>query len=557
MKETIIDSFLATLEWDPKKTALFFRKGHHFETLSYSDIMRYASCVANYLCGNGVKEGDRIVVISENRPEWVIVDIASLMVGAILVPIHSVLSGVQMGDIIEETKPSAVFVSDTAIYDKVVDFLPSGIAVGSFEEVKNNSKVLFFRNIACQEKPQPFEPVKHDPSRVVTIIYTSGTTGKFKGVMLTNKNIMTNIKDVLTMVDVTKDDRFLSVLPLSHIFERTVGYYLPLLLGSTISYVEDTLRLAEYAVAAKPTIIIAVPRLFEKVYQKVKNTAQKNPVTQLIFEIALKVGNKFDDSTLAYKLADKLVFSKVKTNLGGEIRFFVSGAAPLAPEVGEFFDALKIPVLEGYGLTETAPIISCNTLKKRKYGTVGILLPHVECKIREGELLVRGPSVTSGYYLEPQKTKEAFTSDGWFKTGDLAKINKSGFLTIIAREKEIIALTTGKKVSPAFLEEKINLSKYVENSLVFGDSQKHIGALIYPDKEATRGFTKSKLIKKITEDIEENLNKNVAHYEQVKKLIIISRPFTVDNGLMTPSFKLRRPEILKKYQSKIGAIYKN
>jgi len=258
---------------------------------------------------------------------------------------------------------------------------------------------------------------------------------------------------------------------------------------------------------------------------------------------------------LAYRLADKIVFKKIKDAFGGQIRFFVSGAASLTQEIGEFFDALDIPVLEGYGLTETSPIIATNTVEKRKYGTVGRALPNVETKVVKGELLVKGPNVFKEYYKNPEKTKEAFTKDGWFKTGDLVEIDKQGFIKFKMREKEILVLSTGKNVGPAHLEELMQLSPYISQSFVFGDSEKHVAALIVPEKSKMQGFTKEKQAEVIQKEIDQYLNTQVATYEQIKKFVLIARPFTVENSLLTPTLKLRRKEISEKYAKQISAIY--
>lgn len=566
MKDTIIDSFMDIVARFPEKEALIYKKGHHFESLTYEQIYAYAEKLAIFLREKGVKEGDRIVLVSENRPEWVITDIATLILGGILVPVHSVLSGYQIQTIVAETEPAAILVSDQEVLRKIVEvascikqddlILYFDNDLGKDDPLYKAGKLFLFKEeVFDHEYEQQIEPVKHKPERDVTIIYTSGTTGQFKGVVLNNKNITSNIQGVLTMVEVTENDKFLSVLPLSHVFERTVGYYIALLRGATVSYVNDPTKLSEIAQVEKPTIIIGVPRLFEKVYAKVKEKAEASIVKKLIFKWAFAVGKKESKKSFSYKLADKLVFHKIKQAFGGQIRFFVSGSASLAQEIGEFFDALDIPVLEGYGLTETSPIISCNTLKKRKYGTVGILLPEVKAKIVKDELLIKGPNVFKGYYKAPEKTKEVFTSDGWFKTGDLAEIDSQGFIKFKAREKEILALSTGKKVSPAYLEEKMQLSPMIEQAFVFGDGQKHVSALIVPVKEKLLGMGREEKNELIQKEIDDYLNKYVAHYEQIKVFDLIDHPWSVENGLLTPSMKLRRKEITAKHQKQIEAIY--
>lgn len=567
MKDTIIDSFLESVTCFPERDALLYKEGHHFESLTYQDLYKYAQKLAVFMKEQGVKEGDRVVLISENRPEWVITDIATLIIGGILVPIHSVLAGTQMQMIIEEVEPTIIFVSGNEILTKlfeVPELIKSDTRIVYFEndhtkydpKVKSSNFFNFKDEVYDHEYIPKIEAVKHDPDRIITIIYTSGTTGRFKGVELSNKNFISNIDGVLRDVEVTEKDKFLSILPLSHVFERTVGYYVALVRGAATSYIEDPGKLAEVAKAEKPTIIIAVPRLYEKVYQAVWDKASVNPIKKLMFKAAFRIGEKAPKTSSWYKLADKIVFSKVKEAFGGEIKFFVSGAASLQKEIAVFFDTLNIPVLEGYGLTETSPIITTNTQKNRRYGTVGKALPNLEIKLtKEGELLVRGPSIFKTYYKNPQATKDAFTKDGWFKTGDLVEIDADGYVKFKAREKEIIVLTTGKNISPAAVEERLQLVPSVLQAFVFGDNRKHIAAIIVPDKEKTEGLDESELPECLQKEIDEGANKHLAGYEQIKKFIITEHPFTVENGLMTPTLKLRRKDIEEKFREKIEKIY--
>lgn len=567
MKDTIIDSFLESVTRFPGRPALLYKKGHHFESLTYQELYKYAQKLAVFMKEKGVSEGDRIVLISENRPEWVITDIATLIVGGILVPVHSVLAGTQMKMIIDEVEPKLIMVSDRKIYDKLAgvnELITSDSIVIYFDndltkydtEVKTSRFFNFKDEVYDRQYEPQIEMVKHDPDRIITIIYTSGTTGRFKGVELSNRNFISNVEGTLTDVEVTENDKFLSILPLSHVFERTVGYYVALLRGAATSYIEDPGKLSEVAQAEKPTIIIAVPRLYEKVYQAVWDKASENPIKKALFKIAFKIGGKAKKDSQEYKIADKLVFKKVKAAFGGEIKFFVSGAASLAKEIAVFFDTLDIPVLEGYGLTETSPIITTNTQKNRKYGTVGQKLPNVEIKLaKSGELLVKGPNVFKNYYKNPEATKDAFTKDGWFKTGDLVEIDAEGFVKFKAREKEIIVLTTGKNIGPAIIEEKLEMVPIIHQAFVFGDNRKHIGALIVPDKEKTEGKTGDELQELIQREIDENVNPHLADYEKIKKFVIVNASFTVENGLMTPTLKLRRKDISEKYLEEIESIY--
>jgi long-chain acyl-CoA synthetase len=474
-----------------------------------------------------------------------------------------------MGTILTEIEPRAIFYPGHRVGEKLLDIADIVTKVEyliSFENIheENKGKVLYFKGLIDEQNLTTEEEVaieskalKADPDEVFTIIYTSGTTGSFKGVELTNNNIISNIVGVLTDVPVSETDKFLSILPLSHVFERTVGYYLPIYCGAMVSYIEDPARLAEIASVEKPTIILAVPRLYEKVYAAVIEKANTNVVKSIVFRLAFAAGKRANKKSLIYKMADKIVFRQVKQAFGGEIRFFVSGAASLPKKIGQFFDTLNIPVLEGYGLTETSPIIATNTLKNRKYGTVGQKLPDLGIKTTsDGELLVKGPNVFKKYYKNPEKTKEAFTSDGWFKTGDLVEIDSDGFIKFRTRAKEIIVLSTGKNVGPAIIEEKMEGLPLIDQAFVFGDERKHIGALIVPDKEQTKSLSGEALREAIATALDANVNKYLASYEQIRKFVITEHPFTVENGLVTPTLKIRRKEIEQKYSVEIEALYR-
>ncbi len=563
----LADMFLTNAERFADREVLRYRVGHHYHTLNYSDLRREVLGLAKAITALGIKKGDHVAIISENRPEWVITDLASVMLGIITVPIHEVLSATQMGTILTEIEPKAIFYSGNRVGNKLLDIsdkISNVQNLVSFENIhEENGKVLYFKGLIDEQNLTTEEEVaiesvalKANPDAVFTIIYTSGTTGSFKGVELTNNNIISNIVGVLAGVPVSETDKFLSILPLSHVFERTVGYYLPIYCGATVSYIEDPAKLAEVASVEKPTIILAVPRLYEKVYAAVMEKANVNVLKALVFKLAFAAGKRASKKSIVYKMADKVVFRQVKQAFGGEIRFFVSGAATLPKKIGQFFDTLDIPVLEGYGLTETSPIISNNTLKNRKYGMVGQKLPNVEVKTtKDSELLIKGPSVFKKYYKNPEKTKEAFTSDGWFKTGDLVDIDNEGFIKFRTRAKEIIVLSTGKNVGPAPIEEKMEGLPLIDQAFVFGDERKHIGALIVPDKEQTKSLSGEALREAIASALDVYVNKHLASYEQIRKFVVIEHPFTVENGLVTPTLKIRRKEIEQKYSAEIEALY--
>lgn len=576
MGKTLVEIFLETSSKFPQKEALLCKEGSRYVSLTYSELEDEVFHLSYELRKLGIEKGDNVVLISKNRPEWVIADLAIQLTGGVVVPIHEVLTGQQMVNIINEVEAKVAIVSGDTVFEKLEKADAEHLKIISMDSI-DGKNIYAFEKI-LEAKPKDFEKIKTEllldlpkESDLATIVYTSGTTGHFAGVLLTHKNIVSNIKDILSTIELDEKEKFLSVLPLSHILERTVGYYVPMSVGATISYINDPLKLSEVAREEKPTIIIAVPRLYEKVYDKIILEVEKNPIKKIIFNLALKIGEKKNktDSKIwkdLFKIADKIVFHKIKDKFGGNIRFFVSGGAPLPKKVGEIFNNMGILILEGYGLTETSPVISCNTDKPgfNKFGTAGKVLPSVKVKISDwDEILVKGPSVTKGYY-DQGKTELAFTEDGWFKTGDLGELDGDGFLIIKGRIKEIIVLSTGKNVSPVPIEERLELCPYVKQAFVFGDGKKHIAGILVLDfdvlKEKFKGLSNKEMlenpeVKKLIDEKISELQKDFAHFERVNKYILISEPFTIENHLLTPTLKIRRQMILEKYEQEIEGLY--
>lgn len=559
---TLGDLFLNVADRFSENTALLYKKGHHYSEVSFKDLKKNVLKLAGTLQKRGIKKGDNVVIISKNRPEWIMSDLAAQALGAVTVPVHQVLSAVQMNEIIKEVKPKVVF----ACSEEVVRKLNEGQKKISYELITFDNlkksfpkKTVFFKDFIEKEKPlNEKENVKE--TDLASIIYTSGTTGNFAGVKLTNKNFISNIRAIKERIPLYETDRLLSILPLSHVFERTAGYYVPLFSGASISYIEDPQKLAEVAQEEKPTIILAVPRLYEKIYDKVLADVKKSPVKEKLFNWALEAGREYKLNSnqayaLKYKIADKLVFSKVKKKFGNNVRFFVSGAAALPKNVFEFFFSMGWKILEGYGLTETSPVVACNRLDNCKMGSVGLPLRGIEVKIKGGEILVKGPNVTEGY-LNALKTKTSFSKDGYFQTGDLGYLDKEGFLFINGRIKEIIVLSTGKNVSPLVLEEALEGSPYILQAMIIGDHKKHVSGLIVPDKEALKaeGLDKNKYEDFLNKEVK-RIMKHFAPYERVEKFVLISEPFSVENGLLTPTLKIRRHLVVEKYLSEIEILY--
>jgi long-chain acyl-CoA synthetase len=568
----LAELFITSAKLYADREALKYKVGHHYEALTYFELLEEAEKLAFALRELGIEKGDRALLISENRPEWVITDLALLLLGAVNVPVHIVLSSDQLKGIIEEINPKLVFFSDGDTENKLLEISEAINKVDyliSYENINNDnfSKLKYFKHLVDSTKLLEADraelvktALKIRPDELATIIYTSGTSGHLKGVMLSHKNFVQNLIGILGNIWAYPEDRFYSVLPLSHVFERTAGYYVPIYCGSSIGYSIDLANISKEIQERKPTIVIAVPRLFEKIYEKVLENVKASPAKKAIFDIAFKLKKE----NKLYPLFDMLVFKKIRQNFGGEIRFFVSGGAGLPAKLGRFFDRVGMVILEGYGLTETSPVIAVNRLDAYRFGTVGIVLSNTEVKISdEGEILVKGPSVMEGY-LRDEDNNEAFTKDGWFKTGDLGRFDTNGFLVVAGRKKDLIVLTTGKKLAPVPIEEALESSEFIEQAFVFGEARKHIGALIYPsyEKLAERlgisGKEKIKKDPKMAELIAKEatrLTERFASYERIKKYIIIDKPFTIEGGEMTPTLKLRRHIIEENYLEKIDEIY--
>lgn len=573
--KNLAEMFFYSAENFSKNEAVKYKVGHHYHVLNYQELGREVVSLAGSLKKLNFRPGDTAIILSENRPEWVITDLALNCLGVINVPIHSVLSSDQIAGIIQETKPKAIFFSDHGIEEKLLEIAEDVATVDyliSYESIGGNkfTHLKYFKDLIDENKldEAQINQIKKDAEKIdggniASIIYTSGTTGHLKGVKLSHQNFIQDMIGVFANLDIYPTDRFFSILPLSHVFERTAGYYAAIYSGSSVGYCLDMANVGEEIKERRPTIVIAVPRLFEKIHEKIMAKAKASAIKALIFKLAF--GYKPQNKNEIYeKIFDKLVFSKIRESFGGDIRFFVSGGAKLPEKLGKFFERAGLVVLEGYGLTETSPVIACNTLKHHRFGAVGKILPNAKVKIGpEEEILVKGPMVMQGY-LREKDNAEAFTKDGWFRTGDLGFIDKDGYLVITGRKKDLIVLTTGKKIAPVPIEEALECSEYIEQAMVFGEGRKHIGAIIVPafDKLFVKFDTteKDKLFKNpdfhalMSTEIEA-MTKNLASIEKIKKFTMIKIPFSVDNGDLTPTLKLRRKVILEKYFEEVEKVY--
>lgn len=574
--QTIFQKFAAVANKYPKNIALGYKEEGHYRTITYQRLLDKINRYVTGLRKLGVRTGDKAAIFSHNRPEWVIFDLAINKIGAVTVPIHTSLSPRLIKHIINDSQAK---------------FLVIGDYFSKFQEIAgevNLSKVITFNKIEWKENLVYFADLfKEDPddqepagNELATIIYTSGTTGDPKGVELTHKNILENIRAASQYVPYTAKDVFLSFLPLSHVLERTGGYYGPLYYGAAIYFAENPKTIAEDIKKVKPTILVSIPRIFEKVYDKIMDRVRQSPlIKQKILYASLRISRAYLNAKkenlglkfflrVTHYFTDKLVLSKIRHGLGGRLKYSISGGAALNPSIARFFETIGIIVLEGYGLTETAPIISVNPIRNYKFGTVGKVIPEVKVKIADldDEILVQGPNVMLGYYNNEQATRESFTSDNWFKTGDLGHLDKDNFLTIIGRKKEMLITSTGKNVNPVDLENALVLNKYIIQAMVFGEKQKFLSAFIVPDFAQLKIYKKEnnlhleifELLKYqpfldlIRQEINNQLN-DFPDNEQIGKFYLLDKEFSEEREELTPTLKLRRNKILENYKNLINS----
>jgi long-chain acyl-CoA synthetase len=537
-----------------------------------------------------IQKGDRIAILAENRWEWAVTDFAALAIGAVDVPLYPTLTAEQAAYALKDSGARIAVVSTRAQYEKVKSVLPQtnverilvmDAVPEKLEKVSFFSECMdgaggddaAFAAMLCEAKPDD----------LATIIYTSGTTGESKGVMLTHANIASNLNLSTTPFNFGADDRCISFLPLSHITARHLDYAL-LFRGSVLAYVPEIGRLLKAMVEVKPTVFVAVPRVYEKVRQSVQQkSAAGSAVKKKIFNWALRTGHRHRAKILqgktpwglGWKLANKLVYSKIREAFGGKVKHFISGGAPLGMDNAGWFADVGIRIHEGYGLTETSPVVALNYPLAHRIGTVGQRLSNVECRLAEdGELEVKGPSIFKGYWQKPEQTAESFTADGWFKTGDIGAIDEKGYLSITDRKKELIKTSNGKFIAPQPIEGKLKGDLLVGQVALLGDKQKYVSALISPNLAALADWAKrqgiesdvstpegrAKLVaepqvKAAYREIIDRVNANLAPYEAIKKHAIVPDEWSLETGELTPSLKLKRRVIQQNYAAQIANFY--
>ncbi len=563
-----------------------------YKPISHSEVADRVRHAARGLSSLGVRRGDRVAILSENRPEWAIGDFACLTAGLTDVPIYPTLPADQIAYILKDSGAVAIFLSTKAQAEKIREIrsqIPALKTVIGFDDIPglaNMSMADLEKRGAEGETSASIATYREDallvkPDDLATIIYTSGTTGEPKGVMLSHDNIYSNVEASRKAIPFEGNDVGLSFLPLSHIFERMAGHYLMFATGTSIAYAESIDTVAANMGEVRPTLVLSVPRLYEKMYARILETALTGGfLKKKIFFWARGVADRWASEKLAgkepggllamqYGIAQKLVFSKLKTRTGGRLRYFVSGGAPLSPDINKFFYAAGLEILEGYGLTETSPVIAVNTPDNFRIGTVGKPIDGVEVKIAaDGEILTRGPHVMKGYYNKPEATRESIEPDGWFHTGDIGEL-RDDFLAITDRKKDIIVTAGGKNIAPQPLENKVKTNKYVAQAVMLGDKRKFPSMLIVPNFDQLERWAKNRNIiwtdraqllrmPTIQAKMEKEVNKELAgaaHFELPKKIGLLEHDFSIEKGELTPTQKVKRRAIDKHYKALIDSLY--
>ncbi|MDH4271739.1 MAG: long-chain fatty acid--CoA ligase [Candidatus Aminicenantes bacterium] len=591
MTPTIPRLFLYLTDTFQKPSLLLYKKDGRYLSLSTAEVRREVERIALGLKDLGVGPGNKVILLAENSPWWVMTDYAILSIGAITVPIYPSLVPDQIKYIINDSDSKVVIVSDEKLWDKVAAIRRALPGVGHFVsfEARPADSVLPLDDLEAEgEKsrradPRLFEETARSvkPDDLASIIYTSGTTGIPKGVMLTHANFASNVETLATIIPFGYQDTDLSFLPLSHVLERLVTFAF-MSRGVSMAYAESVETVADNLLEVKPTIMVSVPRLFEKIYAKVMDSVLAgSTLKKKIFFWALKVGKEWGEKRLQRqpvpasleqrrKIAHKLVFSKILEKTGGRVRFFVSGGAPLAKDIAEFFYALGIVVLEGYGLTESSPVIAANTFDHLKFGTVGQPIPGVEVKIGpDGEILAKGPNIMKGYYEREEETREALEG-GWLHTGDIGHLDGEGFLIITDRKKDLIVTSGGKNVAPQPIENAVKQNPYIANAVVIGGSRKFISALIVPNFEKVEDYAQKNgiryvnrrdlaqneaIVRFLLEEVDRS-TPGLAPYEKVKKIALLERDFEIGEDEITPTLKVKRNVIEQKYRELIDSLYR-
>jgi long-chain acyl-CoA synthetase len=588
--DTIPRQFVLSVESYDRPDAFRYKRDGRYVDVSHREALERVRALACALRSLGLAQTDRVALLSENRLEWAIADLAVLCAGGVLVPLYATLPANQIEYILRDSESRVIFVSSAAQLAKVTavrERLPLLEHVIVFDEGAAGDGAVSFETLTQRGRAlvagvdfgaMVGQVGKNDWA---SIIYTSGTTGEPKGAILTHGNFTANIRQCLAVYDIGPRDVCLSFLPLSHVFERTAGFYVMMTAGTSIAYAESIETVPDNLREVSPTLVCGVPRVYEKMYARILDAVSKSPpLRRALFGWAVRVGRAHSQAALAgrvgaglrarQRLAHALVLKKLQARVGGRLRFFLSGSAPLAREIAEFFHAAGIPIMEGYGLTETSPVVSVNTVAHFRFGTVGRPLPGVEIKIAaDGEILVRGDNVMQGYFKKPHLTEEALAG-GWFHTGDIGHLDEDGYLVITDRKKDLIATAGGKKVAPQPIERLLKQDAFVSEAVLVGNRRPFIGLLIVPNfdrllawaersgiAETDRGrLVESEAVRALYQGIVDRANADLAQFERIKGFVVLDREPTIADGHLTPTLKVRRPIVEEAYRERIDQMYR-
>jgi len=577
------------------KPALSYKRSGSYLTLSYQQFYTRVLMAARGLRKAGMRPGDNVAIFSENRAGWAIADFGIQSAGGTSVPIYATNTGAQAAYVINHCAATIVFVSGRAQYDRLLgvrELIPQVQMVICFDRFLGDRKLPVHSLYQLSEVSYPI--TDEEKARIeaeidainledlATIIYTSGTTGEPKGVMLSHYNLLFDAVAGHHHLDgMQHDEVFLSYLPLSHVLERTAGYHIALMLGNHIAFAESVNTVIENILEIRPTSMISVPRLFEKIHSRIyESVHQSSPLKRKLFHHAIEIGRKYVQKRyidkqptgllgLKYRCFDSLVFKKIRAKFGGRLRFFISGGAPLDKSINEFMWIIGLPVFEGYGLTETSPAVTLSSRNALRFGSVGTALEKTELKLAEdGELLIKGPQVMQGYYKNEAATAAAM-ENGWFKSGDIAEIDALGFVTIVDRKKELIITAAGKNIAPQPLENGLKLDKYISQAFVYGDTKPYLVALLTPNLErlielaqkeklnflSVDELVTNKQVLQLYGERVEQFNQTLPSYQTIKKFALLPREFSIEGGELTPTLKQKRKTIYAIYKDQIEQLY--
>ena len=590
---TLSELFYRAVDVYDKPAHLKYKRDGNWREISSAAFRAAVEELSLGLRQLGLEPGDRVALLSENRPEWAFADLASLAAGAVVVPIYATLTPLQVLYILNDSESKLAFVSSPSQAQKILalraeakplrqlivfDATPVAGTV-SLEEVRRRGREA----LTAEPRSVRERAAQTQAAELATLIYTSGTTGDPKGVMLSHANLVSNVLATAALFpDIGPLDVALSFLPLCHVFERMSGHYMMLHCGATIAYAESVEKVPENMLEVRPSLMFSVPRLYEKIYARIhEKVAADPPARQRIFRWALAVGReRFRHQVerrspglllrLRFALANALVFGKIRERTGGQLRFFVSGGAPLAREIAEFFGAVGLLILEGYGLTETSPVISVNRRDAMRPGTAGLPIPGVEVKIAaDGEILTRGPHVMQGYYKRPEATAEAIDAAGFFHTGDIGVIDEQGFLVITDRKKDILVTSGGKNIAPQPIENRLKANPFVGELVMVGNHRNFPSALVVPNFENLERWARQKGLSYASRqellarpEVTEHylgelgrLSQDLAQFERIKRIALVDHEFTIEAGELTPTLKVKRRVVEQKYKAVIDKLY--